>query len=217
MFTLIHLSSCWLLPTSILRRCRVLPFAFICMVLLLCLFWEILLVSFISQVLPSGGLWHLLRRLCHCWALFLSWLVPLLSVASPCVVLQAPYRATECRLSTSTRPPPDPDSCRQCHLFWLIVGCLATLLSSYVMPVLFFPKTMNSADPLVPLPSDDSKPTFAELESMLHKAELLDSQDQASLSWATSASPGEGGVLTDDHASLAQIITAAVASALRTT
>ena len=78
----------------------------------------------------------------------------------------------------------------------------------------FFPKTMNSDVHSPPSSSKDTKPTLDKLESMLHKAELLDRSNQPP-SWQTLTTSHNNGVdPCIDAAALAQIIAATATLAL---
>jgi len=76
---------------------------------------------------------------------------------------------------------------------------------------------MTSNAAAQPPTTDVSKPTFDELTSMLHKAELREQDDNPSASRTSSSFHPDGGAVLDDPASLANIVAAAVASALRAT
>jgi len=179
--------------------------------------WLLPIARFFLHVILFGGLLRFLQCLRHRWVPFVRWLLPPPSVVPPSAVQQAIRRAAECRLAPSTRPPPEPDYSWRCAILRLIVGCIAVLSTTHLSIVFPVVKTMSSTDPSPPPPAADVKPTFDELESMLNKVELLDRHDQGSSPRDATSSHGDGGAISDDYASLAQVIAAAVASALRAT
>ena len=154
------------------------------------------------------------------WLFSLHWLFLLLPIASPRVVMKTIRRAAESRLLPSSRPPPEPDSVHRRRLVWLIVGCIVSSMPpAHAFPVPHFSETMNP-DPTSPLFSvDESKPTIADLESMLAKADLP--ADAGADLHPSSRAPSRSGTTDSavfgDPASLAQVVAAAVASALRAT
>jgi hypothetical protein len=106
------------------------------------------------------------------------------------------------------------------RLFELIVRYLFTSLSSHTINAPLSPKTMNSDAHSPPSSTKDAKPTLDELESMLHKTKLIDCSDQPPSSRTMLTLHDNSVHLHDDDAhsaaALAQVIAAAVTSAMHT-
>jgi hypothetical protein len=160
-----------------------------------------------------GLLLHLLSHLRRILRLLLHWCPSFLSVMSPSVVLKTASHATEIRLTTSARPPPVLDPASHRRGFWLIVGCIVVIQSSHLIRSNLLFRAMNPDAST--LTSEDYKPTLAELDAMLHQAELVDRIDHDPSSRSTSSSPMDDVHL--DSAVLAQAVAAVVTSALRAT
>ena len=140
-------------------------------------------------------------------------------IAPPQAVTQAFHRAAEGRVAPTIRPPPKPDPARfqyasslwmivRCPrrrllLPWLIVGYIAT--SSHSHLIRYHPSRQIM----------DRKPSLSDLQAMAHSAELLGHEPSSRHTTDT----GTESPLAPDRstATLAEIIAAAVTSALAST